>query len=215
MLLVEDDENIREMYQMKLEMEGYKVITAGDGKEASELIKKEKLDLVLLDILLSKKDGFEVLEEIRRSKSESVKNIPDELSALLTTFMSLINIKNVSVIYNEGLSNQMNALLDTSLEIETEEYIIIFGPSGCGKSTLLNVIAEMEKTTQGEVYIDEENLDEMDADRLAKFHCVKIGMIFQAYNILPSLSVRDNIILPQMFLGKNSGSFFLGGGKSN
>ncbi len=75
-LLVEDDENIREMYQMKLEMERYEVITASDGKKASELIKKEKLDLVLLDILLPKKDGFEVLEEIRRSKNESVKNIP-------------------------------------------------------------------------------------------------------------------------------------------
>ena len=118
--------------------------------------------------------------------------------------MSLIKIKNASVIYNEGSPNQVNALLGASLEIQTEEYIIIFGPSGCGKSTLLNVIAGMEKPTQGEVYIDEENISEMDADQLAKFHCVKIGMIFQAYNILPSLSVRDNVILPQMFLGANN-----------
>jgi len=117
--------------------------------------------------------------------------------------MSLIHIKNVSVVYNEGADNQVNALLGASLEIEPREYIIIFGPSGCGKSTLLNVIAGLEKPTRGEVYIDGENLSEMDADRLAKFHCTKIGMIFQAYNVLPSLSVRDNVVLPQMFLGTN------------
>ena len=117
--------------------------------------------------------------------------------------MPFIEIKNVSVVYNEGSPNQMNALLAASLEIEPQEYIIIFGPSGCGKSTLLNVIAGLEKPTQGKVCIDNENLNEMNADQLAKFHCTKIGMIFQAYNILPSLSVRDNIILPQMFLGAN------------
>ena len=75
-LLVEDDENIREMYQMKLEMEGYEVVTAGDGKKALELIEKEKLNLTLLDILLPKKDGFEVLKEIRQSKNEKTRNIP-------------------------------------------------------------------------------------------------------------------------------------------
>jgi len=117
--------------------------------------------------------------------------------------MPLIEIKNVSVVYNEGSPNQMNALLDASLEIEPQEYIIIFGPSGCGKSTLLNAIAGLEKPTQGDIYIDNENLNEMSANQLAKFHCTKIGMIFQAYNLLPSLSVRDNVILPQMFLGAN------------
>ena len=118
--------------------------------------------------------------------------------------MPLIQIKNASVVYNEGSLNQMNALLDASLEIEPREYVIIFGPSGCGKSTLLNVIAGLEKPTRGEIYIDNENLNEMNADQLAKFHCTKIGMIFQAYNLLPSLSVRDNVILPQMFLGANN-----------
>ena len=118
--------------------------------------------------------------------------------------MSLIEIKNASVIYNEGLDNQVDALLNSSLEIEPREYIIIFGPSGCGKSTLLNVIAGLEKPTDGEVCVDSEDLNKMNADQLARFHCTKIGMIFQAYNILPSLSVRDNIILPQMFLGVNN-----------
>ena len=117
--------------------------------------------------------------------------------------MPLIEIKNASVIYNEGLDNQVNALFDSSLKVESQEYIIIFGPSGCGKSTLLNVIAGLEKPTHGKVYIDGENLNEMDSDQFAKFHCTKIGMVFQAYNLLSSLSVRDNVILPQMFLGTN------------
>ena len=118
--------------------------------------------------------------------------------------MPLIKIKSASVIYNERSDNQVNALLDASLEIESQEYVIIFGPSGCGKSTLLNVIAGLEKPTHGEIHIDNEDLNEMDADKLAKFHCTKIGMIFQAYNLLSSLSVRDNVILPQMFLGVNN-----------
>lgn len=115
--------------------------------------------------------------------------------------MSIVKVTNASVIYNEGSDNQVNALLDASLEIESNEYVIIFGPSGCGKSTLLNVIAGLEKPTEGEAYVNEENLGEMNDDQLAKFHCTEIGMIFQAYNLITSLSVRDNVILPQMFLG--------------
>ena len=115
--------------------------------------------------------------------------------------MLIAKITNASVIYNEGSDNQVNALLNATLEIEPKEYVIIFGPSGCGKSTLLNVIAGLEKPTEGEVYVNGENLGEMNDDQLAKFHCTKIGMVFQAYNLITSLSVRDNVILPQMFLG--------------
>ena len=115
--------------------------------------------------------------------------------------MPIVKITNASVIYNKDSDNQVNALLNATLEIEPKEYIIIFGPSGCGKSTLLNVIAGLEKPTEGKVCINGENLGEMDDDQLAKFHCTKIGMIFQAYNLINSLSVRDNVILPQMFLG--------------
>lgn len=75
-IIVEDDANIRGMYQMKLELNGYDVVIAEDGKEAVELIKKENPDLILLDILLPKKDGFEVLKEIKNSKDEKVKSIP-------------------------------------------------------------------------------------------------------------------------------------------
>ena len=117
--------------------------------------------------------------------------------------MSFIEVKNASVVYNEGLDNESTALSDVSLEIYPKEYIMIFGPSGCGKSTLLNLIAGLEYPTRGEIVIEEKDINKMSSDEFSRFHCTKIGMVFQAYNLLPSLSVRDNIILPQIFLGNN------------
>jgi putative ABC transport system ATP-binding protein len=118
--------------------------------------------------------------------------------------MSFIKVENASVIYHEGLSNQSNALLDINFEVYPEEYVMIFGPSGCGKSTLLNLIAGLEKPTRGKVVVNDIDISQMDGDAFAKFHCTKIGMIFQAYNLLTSLTVKDNIMLPQIFLGNKN-----------
>ncbi len=74
--LIEDDVNIREMYKMKLEIEGYNVICADDGEKALKVIKEESPDLVLLDILMPKKDGFEVLKELKNSQDSDIKSIP-------------------------------------------------------------------------------------------------------------------------------------------
>jgi len=118
--------------------------------------------------------------------------------------MPHIKIENACVIYNEGSENQVNALMDVNFEIKPQEYVIIFGPSGCGKSTLLNLIAGLEKPTRGKVIINEQDISQMNANEFARFHCTSIGMVFQAYNLLSSLSVMDNIILPQIFLGNVS-----------
>ncbi len=75
-ILVEDDDDLREMYKRKLEMEGYKTITAKDGISALNLIGSEKPDLILLDILIPKKDGFEVLQCIRNSKDDGLRSLP-------------------------------------------------------------------------------------------------------------------------------------------
>ena len=115
--------------------------------------------------------------------------------------MALIELKNVSVVYNKGLINQSNAVLDINLKIYPEEYVMIFGPSGCGKSTLLNLIAGLEDPTEGTITIDDMDINTMDHSQISKFHCTKIGMIFQSYNLLSSLTVKDNILLPQVFLG--------------
>lgn len=75
-ILVEDDNDLREMYKRKLEMEGYKISTAKDGISALSVIEKNKFDLILLDILIPKKDGFEVLQSIRSSKNDKLRSIP-------------------------------------------------------------------------------------------------------------------------------------------
>ena len=115
----------------------------------------------------------------------------------------IVKFKNLSVVYNLGKSNETWALKDITGEIYPEEYIIFFGPSGCGKSTLLYTIAGLEFPTRGEVIVGNKNLKDLCQKELINFHRSTIGMIFQAYNVLPSLSVRDNVVLPQMFLGTN------------
>lgn len=127
----------------------------------------------------------------------------------------IVSIKDVNVIYNAGKNNEARALEGISLEIYSEEYVIFFGPSGCGKSTLLNIIAGLEIPTEGSVLIDEQDIASLTPYQLAKFHCRKIGMIFQSYNLVPTLNILDNVVLPQVFervkpaIRKASGRMFL------
>jgi len=115
--------------------------------------------------------------------------------------MSYIEVENAGVIYNAGSDNEMKALIDINLKIEKDEFVIFFGPSGCGKTTLLNLISGLEKPSEGKVLVDGIDISGFDVDQMARFHCEKIGMVFQAYNLIPSLSVIDNVVLPRIFLG--------------
>ncbi|MCG2691154.1 ATP-binding cassette domain-containing protein, partial [Candidatus Parcubacteria bacterium] len=112
----------------------------------------------------------------------------------------LIKAKNLNFVYNKGKDNEFQALININLEIYPEEYIIFFGPSGCGKSTLLNVISGLETPDEGIIIVAEKDLTKMNAKEFAQYHREKIGMIFQAYNLINSLSVLDNVALPQVFL---------------
>lgn len=94
-VLVEDDVDIKEMYKTKLELSGYDVAVAEDGKAALDLIKKVKPDLVLLDILIPKKDGFEVLKEIKDSKDEKIKAIPIMILSNLSSKEDLAEAKKL------------------------------------------------------------------------------------------------------------------------
>lgn len=113
----------------------------------------------------------------------------------------IIKIENLSVAYNLGKTNEHWALQDINLEIYPEEYIIFFGPSGCGKSTLLYAIAGLEFPTKGDVIVGGKNLKHLTENKLIDFHRSIIGMVFQAYYLIPTLNVRDNILLPQIFAG--------------
>lgn len=117
----------------------------------------------------------------------------------------IIKTENLSVVYNKGTSNEFWALQGVSIAIYPKEYIIFFGPSGCGKSTLLNSIAGLETHITGKVIVEDKDLVNMSEDDIAKFHRESMGMIFQQYNLISSLSVLDNVTLPQVFLDIHKG----------
>ena len=114
---------------------------------------------------------------------------------------NIIEIKNLNVIYNKGKSNQVRALENINLEIEPEEWVIIFGPSGCGKSTLLNSIAGFETPTSGKVVVSGEDINQFDSQRKSQYRRKQVGMIFQSFHLINSLKVLDNVCLPQVFFG--------------
>ncbi|OIO18287.1 MAG: hypothetical protein AUJ23_03935 [Candidatus Magasanikbacteria bacterium CG1_02_32_51] len=117
--------------------------------------------------------------------------------------MSLIDIKNLSVTYFLGKSNEVKALDNVDLKIESGELVIFFGASGCGKSTLLYTISGLEKPTKGEIMVNDIDLSQMANQELEKYRQNTIGMIFQAFYLIPSLSVINNITLPQVAIGIN------------
>lgn len=115
--------------------------------------------------------------------------------------MSVIDIKNLSVTYFLGKSNEVKALADVNLQIEPGEFIIFFGSSGCGKSTLLYTIAGLERPTTGTVQVAGIDLAHMKNKELEHYRQSTIGMVFQAFHLIPSLSVVKNIMLPRMAIG--------------
>lgn len=114
----------------------------------------------------------------------------------------IIQIRNLSVIYNEGKPAEFVALNNVDLEILPHEFVIFFGPSGSGKSTLLYVIAGLEMATTGTVSVGSKpNISALSERELIAHHRSSIGMIFQAFYLVPSLSAKDNIELPLLFAG--------------
>lgn len=115
----------------------------------------------------------------------------------------IITINRLRVIYNQGKSNEVRALEETNLEIYPEEYVIIYGPSGCGKSTLLYSIAGLQKPTYGDVSVRNKALSKMTRREELEFHQTWIGMVFQAFYLIPSLDIIDNVCLPKTFRGES------------
>lgn len=110
----------------------------------------------------------------------------------------LISLEYVSKSYGDDFLDFENFVLrNLSLTIQQGEFVIIFGPSGSGKSTLLNLIAGLEFPSAGKVKIGKQNLARLSEDRLAKFHRLKMGMVFQNFNLIKSLNVWENVALPQ------------------
>ena len=108
-----------------------------------------------------------------------------------------IVLSNVTKIYRKG-SNPVVALDQLNLRISKGEFIAVTGKSGCGKSTLVNIIGGLDSPDQGKVIIGGEDITRMDDRRLTLFRRDRIGIIFQFFNLLPILSLKENIALPHL-----------------
>ena len=109
--------------------------------------------------------------------------------------MKILKIEKLSIIYGKG-DAEVIALNDISFEVEEGEFIAITGPSGSGKSTLLHTIAGLEKPSSGTVYFYDKDIYKMNKKDLTILRRQKIGIIYQFYNLIPTLTVEENILLP-------------------
>src|SRR5215469_7565034 len=96
----------------------------------------------------------------------------------------------------------VHALRGISLDIPEGDYVAIMGPSGSGKSTLLNLLGCLDRPTAGSFYLGEDNVAEMDDDDLSEIRASRIGFVFQSYNLIPQLTVIENIEVPLYYLGQ-------------
>ena len=108
----------------------------------------------------------------------------------------MIKFENVTKIYEINKNNRVTALDDINLEFNEGELIVLKGPSGSGKSTILSLIAALSKPTNGEVVVDNKRISKLPDSFAALYRREHIGFIFQKYNLIPTLSVEDNILLP-------------------
>lgn len=118
--------------------------------------------------------------------------------------MSILTGINLAKIYGgKNGVNSVNAISNVNIEIEAGEFIGIMGASGSGKTTLLKLLSGMEKPTEGIVEIENQNINKLSEDNLALFRRRKLGFVFQDFNLLDSLTLEENIMLP-MILDKKS-----------
>ena len=107
---------------------------------------------------------------------------------------SFIELKNVKKIYEVG-GQKYNALDGVDLNINQGEFVVILGPSGAGKSTLLNLLGGMDKATSGSIFIGEDDIAKFSDKELTRYRANYVGFIFQFYNIMPTLTVDENVNL--------------------
>ena len=109
--------------------------------------------------------------------------------------MNVLKVKDLKKVYGSKFrSNQYTALNGVDLEVDEGEFVGIMGPSGAGKTTLLNIIATIDNPTSGSVLISGENVYHMKDHELSMFRREKLGFIFQDFNLLDTLSLKENLI---------------------
>src|SRR5437016_6811046 len=115
---------------------------------------------------------------------------------------AVASVQNLSKIYRKpGTNVEVPALRSISLDLEEGEYTAIMGPSGSGKSTLMNVLGCLDQPTSGSYKVDGEEVADLNENQLAEIRNLKIGFVFQSFNLLPKLSALQNVELPMLYSG--------------
>src|SRR5258705_6377866 len=117
--------------------------------------------------------------------------------------MPLVELRNVSKIYRLG-EEEIRALDDVTLDIDSGEFISIIGPSGSGKSTLMHILGCLDSPSKGTIRLDGTMIQDASARQLAAIRNRKIGFVFQFFNLLPKLTVLQNVELPMVYSGLSS-----------
>ena len=108
--------------------------------------------------------------------------------------MPMGKLENVSRVYTSG-DHELKALDGVNLELEEGKFVVILGPSGAGKSTLLNLLGGLDSPTSGKIYVDGKDISRLSNDALAQYRASTVGFVFQFYNLVPTLTVHENVTL--------------------
>ncbi len=115
--------------------------------------------------------------------------------------MEILKCQNLTKTYGRGI-NQITALDHVNLSIERGSFTAVVGASGSGKSTLLHMLGGVDRPTEGSIYIEDTDISTLTLEQLAVFRRRKVGLVYQFYNLIPTLNVRKNILLPILLDGQ-------------
>ena len=108
--------------------------------------------------------------------------------------MALVEFQNVSRVYTGG-EHELKALDQVNMTLKEGQFIVILGPSGAGKSTLLNLLGGLDSPTSGKIFVEGRDISTLSGDELAEYRAAKVGFVFQFYNLVPTLTVYENVAL--------------------
>ena len=108
--------------------------------------------------------------------------------------MAIVEFKDVTRVYTSG-DHELKALDGVNMTLEEGKFVVILGPSGAGKSTLLNLLGGLDSPTSGKIYVEGKDISRLSNDELAEYRASTVGFVFQFYNLVPTLTVHENVTL--------------------
>ncbi|HUS49019.1 MAG TPA: ATP-binding cassette domain-containing protein, partial [Candidatus Paceibacterota bacterium] len=113
---------------------------------------------------------------------------------------NIIQLKNVCKNYQMG-DSVVKAVCDVDLAIKKGDFVAIIGPSGSGKSTMMNLVGALDLASKGDIFLDNINIEHLEESDLAQIRGKRIGFVFQTFNLIPTLTALENVMLPMIFQG--------------